>query len=212
MIWPKRNEKGFSLLEVLVVMGIIVIVAAILYPVFARAKVKAETATCLSNLCSLAQVAKTYANDYDGFLPPKENPDPIRTVGRDNAIALYCCPTFTWKQSLRSRLTGYGINNCLTGIRSLAKPEGIVLFADAGKPRITTTEGFAYRHFYDPLMASVAFVDGHVKVYSRREGKELRLQAPVQGKSVILAPKGTVIIPAPGSRIILPDKREIVTQ
>ncbi len=45
----KSNQKGFTLIELLVVIAIIAILAAILFPVFARAREKARTTTCTSN-------------------------------------------------------------------------------------------------------------------------------------------------------------------
>ncbi len=57
--------KGFTLLELLVVIAIIAILAAILFPVFAQAREKARSTTCLSNLKQLGLACKLYAADYD---------------------------------------------------------------------------------------------------------------------------------------------------
>jgi prepilin-type N-terminal cleavage/methylation domain-containing protein/prepilin-type processing-associated H-X9-DG protein len=64
----KRN--GFTLLELLVVIAIIAILAAILFPVFARAREKARQASCTSNLKQMGLAMLMYANDYDEVLPP----------------------------------------------------------------------------------------------------------------------------------------------
>ncbi|NLO74470.1 MAG: prepilin-type N-terminal cleavage/methylation domain-containing protein, partial [candidate division WS1 bacterium] len=63
------NRKGFTLIELLVVIAIIAILAAILFPVFARAKAKAEQASCLSNCKQLILAFIQYAHDYDMHLP-----------------------------------------------------------------------------------------------------------------------------------------------
>ncbi|MCX6811381.1 MAG: DUF1559 domain-containing protein [Candidatus Berkelbacteria bacterium] len=60
------RRKGFTLIELLVVIAIIAILAAILFPVFARAREKARQASCSSNLKQLALGAIMYASDYDG--------------------------------------------------------------------------------------------------------------------------------------------------
>ena len=58
-------RKGFTLIELLVVIAIIAILAAILFPVFARAREKARQASCESNLKELGLAFKMYASDYD---------------------------------------------------------------------------------------------------------------------------------------------------
>ena len=58
-------RRGFTLIELLVVIAIIAILAAILFPVFARAREKARQASCQSNLKQLALSALMYAQDYD---------------------------------------------------------------------------------------------------------------------------------------------------
>jgi prepilin-type N-terminal cleavage/methylation domain-containing protein/prepilin-type processing-associated H-X9-DG protein len=64
-----RKSRGFTLIELLVVIAIIAILAAILFPVFARAREAARKATCLSNLKQIALAAIMYAQDYDEVLP-----------------------------------------------------------------------------------------------------------------------------------------------
>jgi prepilin-type N-terminal cleavage/methylation domain-containing protein/prepilin-type processing-associated H-X9-DG protein len=64
-----RRIRGFTLIELLVVIAIIAILAAILFPVFARARAKAKQASCLSNQKQLGLAAMMYASDYDQLLP-----------------------------------------------------------------------------------------------------------------------------------------------
>jgi prepilin-type N-terminal cleavage/methylation domain-containing protein/prepilin-type processing-associated H-X9-DG protein len=60
------RKRGFTLIELLVVIAIIAILAAILFPVFARAREKARQASCQSNLKQLMLGMLMYAQDYDG--------------------------------------------------------------------------------------------------------------------------------------------------
>ncbi len=59
------RKSGFTLIELLVVIAIIAILAAILFPVFARARENARKSTCQSNLKQLGLAAMQYAQDYD---------------------------------------------------------------------------------------------------------------------------------------------------
>lgn len=63
------TRKGFTLIELLVVIAIIAILAAILFPVFARAREKARQASCLSNVKQLALGVMMYCQDYDEKYP-----------------------------------------------------------------------------------------------------------------------------------------------
>lgn len=58
-------RKGFTLIELLVVIAIIAILAAILFPVFAKAREKARQASCLSNVRQIVTAHLSYAQDYD---------------------------------------------------------------------------------------------------------------------------------------------------
>lgn len=64
-----RNRKGFTLIELLVVVAIIAILAAILFPVFARARERARAAACLSNLRQFGTAFAMYLSEYDDLLP-----------------------------------------------------------------------------------------------------------------------------------------------
>jgi prepilin-type N-terminal cleavage/methylation domain-containing protein len=63
------TRRGFTLIELLVVIAIIAILAAILFPVFAKAREKARQASCLSNLKQIGVALMSYLQDYDERLP-----------------------------------------------------------------------------------------------------------------------------------------------
>jgi prepilin-type N-terminal cleavage/methylation domain-containing protein len=66
-----KEKRGFTLIELLVVIAIIAILAAILFPVFAKARERAQDTTCLSNLKQIGTAVNMYANDYDSKVYPQ---------------------------------------------------------------------------------------------------------------------------------------------
>ena len=65
----QNRESAFTLIELLVVVAIIAILAAILFPVFARARENARRSSCQSNLKQIGLGVLQYAQDYDEILP-----------------------------------------------------------------------------------------------------------------------------------------------
>ena len=67
------RHKGFTLIELLVVIAIIGILAAMVFPVFARARESARKAVCLSNVKNLALAIQMYLSDNNDTFPPQEH-------------------------------------------------------------------------------------------------------------------------------------------
>ncbi len=72
------RRRGFTLIELLVVIAIIAILAAMLFPVFARARESARKIECLSNVKNIALAVQMYLTDYDDTLFPSEHRPEIR--------------------------------------------------------------------------------------------------------------------------------------
>ena len=70
-----RNRKGFTLIELLVVIAIIAILAAILFPVFAKVREKARAITCVSNEKQMGLAILEYVQDNDETFPRGQYPD-----------------------------------------------------------------------------------------------------------------------------------------
>lgn len=64
-----QKRSGFTLIELLVVIAIIAILAAILFPVFAQARARARSISCISNLNQIGKATMMYAQDYDETYP-----------------------------------------------------------------------------------------------------------------------------------------------
>lgn len=89
------RRRGFTLLEILVVIGIVVLLAAILLPVLARVREKGRQAACLSNLRQLGAAMQMYLQDYERYphaIDPADKYAP--QIWQDQAIAQgYDIPT-----------------------------------------------------------------------------------------------------------------------
>jgi prepilin-type N-terminal cleavage/methylation domain-containing protein/prepilin-type processing-associated H-X9-DG protein len=161
----KTNQKGFTLIELLVVIAIIAILAAILFPVFARAREKARQSTCISNQRQIGTSLLMYAQDHEETLPGSG------TVWSDIDVepGVLICPT-----AGKSLLIGYGYNNGLSGmaIGAMDNPVDVFMVADSqpntntgyGANIITETRQFDERHSSKLI---TCFADGHVSVMNK---------------------------------------------
>jgi len=83
MLEQAKKRGGFTLIELLVVIAIIAILAAILFPVFAKAREKARMASCQSNLKQIGLAMQMYAQDYDETIDHSLRPlAPVNTSVR----------------------------------------------------------------------------------------------------------------------------------
>jgi prepilin-type N-terminal cleavage/methylation domain-containing protein/prepilin-type processing-associated H-X9-DG protein len=115
-----RPRSGFTLIELLVVIAIIAILAAILFPVFAQARDKARSTSCLSNTKQMAMSILQYVQDYDETFP-KDTHDGQKTFWMDY-VQPYVKNTSIWRCPTRPEsprhvnpmrandFTAYGIN------------------------------------------------------------------------------------------------------
>jgi prepilin-type N-terminal cleavage/methylation domain-containing protein/prepilin-type processing-associated H-X9-DG protein len=146
----KRKHYGFTLIELLVVIAIIAILAAILFPVFARARETARGASCTSNLKQLSTAVHMYIQDYDGrFFPNGQNPGITprdRTMPYTKNVRIWVCPSetnATVKTAADPRYVSYMFNNQVAGDTdgSLYQPADLVISHDADPGELGWTEG-----------------------------------------------------------------------
>jgi prepilin-type N-terminal cleavage/methylation domain-containing protein/prepilin-type processing-associated H-X9-DG protein len=97
------RRRGFTLIELLVVIAIIAILAAILFPVFAKAREKARQSSCLSNLKQIGLAYMQYAQDYDERLPTDWITLPGGTPWTDR---------YTWRAAISPYMKSTQIFSC----------------------------------------------------------------------------------------------------
>ncbi len=178
-------RRGFTLIELLVVIAIIAILAAILFPVFARAREKARQTSCLSNLKQIALAALSYAQDYDEvtvmFAQSSVAPNYdfhwlLEPYVKNSQI--WDCPSNTAKFDINNvnKYGGgsYGIaysDICTyargVALAQVAQPSDAIYFGDCSDHWLNTgpTTGVYGNHLLGRHneMANVNFMDGHAK-------------------------------------------------
>ena len=196
-------RRGFTLIELLVVIAIIAVLAAILFPVFARAREKARMSTCQSNQRQIAAAVQMFSQDHEESLPTSG------TVWADINVdaGVQVCPTAGKKVPI-----GYIYNDKLSGaaIGELADPSAVFITADGKDEKIDR------RHSNQLVMS---YLDGHVN--SAQDVGQLKLvgelekacasnqapTAPYPNPDFAYAPAPTLLVYNPGK---LSEKQPVI--
>ena len=107
----RQNRSGFTLIELLVVIAIIAILAAILFPAFAKARESARRISCVSNLKQIGTGIMQYTQEYDEKLPTYDD------------------GTVSYPEMLKPYLQDFGVYKCPSNIQTIdlqKTPSGIV--------------------------------------------------------------------------------------
>jgi prepilin-type N-terminal cleavage/methylation domain-containing protein len=92
-----KKPRGFSLIELLVVLGILAMLAALLFPALGSVKKRARTASCLANLKQIGVCSITYSSEHDGRFPAMPNTNrflsPLQPILKElRTPKLFVCP------------------------------------------------------------------------------------------------------------------------
>lgn len=187
-----ERRRGFTLIELLVVIAIIAILAAILFPVFARAREKARQSSCASNLKQLGLATVMYVQDYDECFPGHSSDPSFGTNDWPSMLMPYCknaqlilCPSASPGSVTHYYIQGvalaYGYNCYYLQYRSHATVQdspGTIMIADSNGdnrvgPDYATGNARAAGCYHQLVarhneMLNLCFADGHVKAMKLR--------------------------------------------
>jgi prepilin-type N-terminal cleavage/methylation domain-containing protein/prepilin-type processing-associated H-X9-DG protein len=179
------KTRGFTLIELLVVIAIIAILAAILFPVFAKAREKARQSSCLNNQRQIAVAILMWVQDHDEIFPDESSVWPEINVDRN----ILMCPT-KGKKIANAYVYNAGLSSRALG--DFPNPEAQLMTAD-GQHAATTAAG-RISATYDNCAYSVddldsrhsgrllcSYVDGHVAIFKLPNADEpTSIQLPVR--------------------------------
>jgi prepilin-type N-terminal cleavage/methylation domain-containing protein/prepilin-type processing-associated H-X9-DG protein len=150
------SKRGFTLIELLVVIAIIAILAAILFPVFAKAREKARQTSCLSNVKQIMLAQLQYCQDYDEKFSTNSYALPSGQVSVPDFLTPYCkntqifvCPSdstlvptlgnswvspggYSWNQAAYDLGGSYLLYCC--PLASITVPAQIIVIGDGNGP------------------------------------------------------------------------------
>jgi len=200
------SARGFTLIELLVVIAIIALLAAILFPVFAKAREKSFQTTCMNNQRQLATGINMYIQDNEEMVFPNPVSKPwtsqISNIIGANAT-IYSCPT--QNNGASDAAPNYGFNSHLFAhpYADITQPSLTVMTVDQNATRTGSNYAVTYfgnaevsnRHGYGTILSCV---DGHIAYLSLPAGTDSRQDLLLAGYvlTVSITPFATVTLPS----------------
>ena len=166
----KQKTCGFTLIEILVVIAVVAILAAFLFPVFSRVRERGRQTACLSNLHQLSLATFQYAQDSDDRYPYGGDPSDLNT---NSWIGTPYWPAIQQmqdkEQTLPSVMAGYVKNRDLWRCPSDTGFDYGGAFEDAPlDAHPSAFEAFGMSYAYTTLLALDGQTLGNVRAWSRK--------------------------------------------
>jgi prepilin-type N-terminal cleavage/methylation domain-containing protein len=120
-----RNRSAFTLIELLVVIAIIALLAAILFPVFSRARENARRTSCIGNMKQIGMGFMQYAQDYDERYPTQASAAPAPYADFINQAVTYS--NQNWIVSIYPYIKSWQVFKCPStmNFRTTANTPGV---------------------------------------------------------------------------------------
>ena len=184
----KGKNSFFTLVEMLVVMAIIAILAALLFPALGKARDMAKSIACVNNLKQLGFAVASYVNDNDSFLPPADYgagslrffPNRLaQYVGAaepvsewSKAYPVFICPKYSGNYTALSYTANYHVMGLayMRKINSVPDTSNSMAFLDGtGLASISRNNAFdgSQDYRFSPRhnrYGNILYLDGHVDV------------------------------------------------
>jgi len=172
----RTNRSGFSLIELVVVMAIITVLAAIMFPMIFTAREAARRRVCMNNLRQIAMAITMYAMDHGGYTPPQPG-SPWWALGKSFGANTYNPCSFTGSERWRER---FGLEYTVADVLMPYVADREIFVCPSHAPRPADEDCFGWSYILVPNCVSIDRGQRDDPYYG--DPSHLWLAADVQGR------------------------------
>lgn len=193
---PKSSRDGFTLIELLVVIAIISILAAILFPVFSKARERARAASCMSNVKQIGTAMTMYTQDYDERLPEPSLAGVFRNAS-DSGLGQLYTGVLPFHLAIQPYARNYQLFGCpsdpLKQNASIDRSGVVDMFVDAKVPGANELPAYSNTQAFHqavakifPMSYATNYFLSHTYAYTRRaDGVVEPANQSLRGRSLV---------------------------